>query len=301
MFVGGWIQDLTNLIDVLIWPLVVVFALWWAASRRGRSFLQPLLGRVRKVGAGGFSVELSEQNARVTRVTVQEGLAEYAEVLDMELDRLTHRHGVETALKAVVAKLKSRPEDWRATIHIRDPLVGDALHQLINYLADDSADAHGIHRRWSIRFGILGRSWRLQKNRYEPTVPKDEEQLIVEWGMTAEQAREAGKGRQSFLCRVLRAPDAQPAPVPVASPSREEAPGKTAQTLQGENFSPASRTPVGVLYLDAKRENAFGTERHNLSVLGDAEHELAWLETSVAAVVGEIRRLGPSIKLLDSD
>src|SRR4051794_6645977 len=150
MIVAGWIQDLTKLIDVLIWPLVVVFALAWAASRRGRSVVQPLLGRVRKVGAGGFSLELSEENARSTKASVEIGLEDYGGVLNTELDRLAHVYDVRPAVESVVEKVwpDDKPDGLRATIHIRDPLIADALHQLVNY----SLDPRGAHRRWSIRF-----------------------------------------------------------------------------------------------------------------------------------------------------
>jgi hypothetical protein len=274
------LPEWTDLVNVVVWPLVVLIALWFAWSDRGRRLLRPVLRRVRKVAGAGFALELSEENARSTKADVEGGLADYAKVLNTELDRLTHLHDVRAALEEVVDKAvdhkEPTPKDYRATVHIRDPLIGDALHQLLNYYPRGT----GAHRRWSTRFGILGRCWRLRDSIYEPRVPEDDARLIVEWGMTKEQAKEAGSGRQSFMCRLLVPPNSRDARVKVPE---------------------MTGVPVGVLYLDAKKEGAFGDVANDFAFLDGLGTEVARLAVAVAAVDEGIRSLGPSIKVLDSD
>jgi hypothetical protein len=268
--------DLLRLIDILIWPLVVLAALATLFSRPGRTLLEPLLGRVTKLGVGTFSVELSETGARATRDEVQGTAKRYAAVLDAELRRLAHAYGVRSVLQSVVTEALDEAEQqtgYRATVHIQDPLYVAALYQLVDYYPG----GNGGGRRFSIRFGILGRSWRLQRSLYEPEVPADEpDTLITAWGMTREQASGAAKGRRSFVCALLR----------------------------------HERKVVGILYMDAEKDDrAFGPDALVKDALGDGEDildrlnkaGLAQLAAAVAEVAVEVAKLGPGIKYLEHD
>jgi hypothetical protein len=57
---------------------------------------------------------------------------------------------------AIVANLPNGAKGLRATIHINDVIFPDYLYQLVDYYPGDG----GAHRRFSQRYGIIGRSWR---------------------------------------------------------------------------------------------------------------------------------------------
>lgn len=268
--------EFTDFVDVIIWPLVVLAVLWFLASKKGSRLMKPILRRVRKISGGGFALELSEESARATKFDVEGALTEYAAVLDEELGRLAYLYDVRTALANVVeaaslddskTRTNKRP---RATVHIRDPLYEGVLYQLVDYYPGGS----GARRRYSTRFGILGRAWRLGRTQESGRVPTERDALIVEWGMTREQAVSAAHDRESFLCMPLHSIE----------------PTVTAECLQ-------VGLQVGALYVDAVPKNALKGVARSL----EGSEALAALAAAVAGVDRDIRALGPGIKLLAND
>ena len=154
------------------------------------------------------------------------------------------------------ARLKK--SGYRGTVHVMDALYSDALYQLVDYYPR----GRGAGRRFSTRFGILGRAWRLKRSVEEPSVPTRTDRLINEWGMTQEQAADAARGRQSFVCIVL--------------------------SDEG--------SPRGVLYLDARPDRAFPPDIiERFEVLP----ELPALQKAVIKVHSEIAGRGPALAGLD--
>jgi hypothetical protein len=91
---------------------------------------------------------------------------------------------------------------YRVTLHMPDTLQPEMLYQLIDYFPHGPFPATR-GRRKSIRFGAIGKAWRLQLSDYSPTVPTNRSDLIKDWGMTAKEADLAGHGRQTFLSVIL--------------------------------------------------------------------------------------------------
>jgi transcriptional regulator with GAF, ATPase, and Fis domain len=143
---------------------------------------------------------------------------------------------------------------------VEDALVKNALYQLADYWPAGK----GAGRRFSVRFGILGRAWRLGRSLYEDDVPIDEDKLIEQWGMTRAQARSAASGKRSFVCVML--------------------------SHGGQN--------VGVLFMDAMPANAFQSD---ILDRFHADASMTQLAAAVGQVRQRIGRLGPGIKLLDDD
>jgi hypothetical protein len=95
---------------------------------------------------------------------------------------------------------------FRATIHIPDMLDPQSLYQLVDYIhVNEPKGPIGARgRRHSIRFGIIGRAWRLGQSDYDPQVSTVVDELVEKWGMTRDEAERAGRGRQSFAVILLR-------------------------------------------------------------------------------------------------
>jgi hypothetical protein len=267
--VSGWVwvvaafSEFIDLAAVLVWPLVVVFALLVAITDRGRRLLRPILRRIRKVtGPGGFALELSVEAAAATKADVEGAIRDFSVALRDEFERLAYAEDVRNRLAATVQDALSGHElpaghDYRATVHVRDALYVDALYQLVDYWPGGT----GAGRRYSTRFGMLGRAWRLGTSEYEDDIPTTAEDLIKGWGMTQEQAERAGRDRRSFVCGILQ---------------------------HGGSL-------VGVLYLDAKRERAFPTDIVDRLDNSQLSSELA---SAVARVHERIASRGPGIELL---
>jgi hypothetical protein len=62
---------------------------------------------------------------------------------------------------------QSLKPDFRCAVHVRDSLFQSSLYQLIDYLprkwAGIGKSSRG--RAWSVRYGIIGRCWRLDLER----------------------------------------------------------------------------------------------------------------------------------------
>lgn len=258
-------SEITDLISVIIWPLVVLIALGAALTDRGRRLLRPILRRIRKVSGGGFALELSPEAAAATKADVEGTIRDFGDSLRDELERLAYAHNVRDHLAETVEDLFDgyglpEPDTRRATVHVRDALYRDALYQLIDYWPDGG----GADRRYSTGFGMLGRAWRLGRSLYKPEVPVSAEELIEEWGMKREQAERVGRDRQSFFCGALRYENAL----------------------------------VGMFYMDAKDEHAFPQDIESRFEQSEAAKDLA---TAVGRVRRDIATRGPGIKILQSD
>lgn len=91
----------------------------------------------------------------------------------------------------------------RSTIYVQDMLFDESLYQLLDYHPPTS-EGGKKGRAFSTRYGMIGRSWRLEKSDFNGKVPTDPEDLIGKWAMTRTEAREAALGRKSFACILLK-------------------------------------------------------------------------------------------------
>jgi hypothetical protein len=197
--------DWLEALDIAAWPGAALLMLWTLTTQRGRLLLRPILRRLRKLNApGGWGVELSEDAAAETYADVDAAIKTYAPVLDAEFGRLAHAERVFQQLgktiDAGLTKVELDAEGLRATVHIEDALMRNALYQLVDYYPTRQK---GAGRRFSTRFGILGQAWRLGMSEVVSAVSTREDDLVKGWGMTRAQAKTAAKGKQSFLCATL--------------------------------------------------------------------------------------------------
>ncbi|MCE9551911.1 MAG: hypothetical protein K8T91_00835 [Planctomycetes bacterium] len=142
---------------------------------------------------------------------------------------------------------------FRATIHVPDMFFSHTLCQLLNYYPDQHngrPSAHGAIK--SIRFGIIGRSWRLRECD-KSNVEADQIQLMKHWGMTKDEAKKA---------------------------TAHEGPKTVSATLL---LDQVSQQPVAVLYMDASNADAFGNAPDFHQVL-----QQACIDTGLTKALGTI-------------
>jgi hypothetical protein len=258
-------SDAVQLVSDLAWPTATVMILLILITQRGRLLLRPILRRLRKINApGGWGIELSEDAAAETKADVEGAIKAYEPVLDLEFDRLAYAEGIKSRLESAVLQALSDQErnakGFRATVHIEDALVRNALYQLVGYWPSGG----GAGRRFSVRFGMLGRAWRLGRSLYADDVPDSEDALIGQWGMTRAQATTAAAGRHSFVCVLLR--------------------------HEGQ--------AVGILFMDAVPDHAFEPGVEQRVEQHPRAEELA---AAVGRVRASIAGTGPGVKLLTDD
>ncbi|MCW5658871.1 MAG: hypothetical protein KIT60_14305 [Burkholderiaceae bacterium] len=222
------------MVSALAWPvtsLVILAGILF--DRRLRRGLSRLLRRVSKVKGGPLELEFSAEAAQDVKASISEDLKDYTLAAVSEYDRQARAHDLDALMRVAVAEVSSsvpsmQDKDFRVTTHVPDVVFAGFLYQLLDYQPGSS----GRGRRWSERYGIIGRSWRLNKSIFAnnalgagATNREDRiHELLRLWGMSRAEAEEGAKGsRQSFLCVILR----------------------------------MQQKPVGLLYFDAADSNVF--------------------------------------------
>jgi|SRR5271157_3735891 len=225
----GWDRALSVLSVLFSWPsivFVILFVILFTPSG-GRRFSE-LFSQFQSVKL--FGAEFAPLPD--VKASTEEGILEYRKKVQQQYDAQVREQALRQILNRVVEEVQKEvqseprgfrfPADTRYTVHVPDILFAETLYQLLDYFPSGG----GRGRAWSVRFGLIGRSWRLNESITQGEVPTQDRALIADWGMTKEEARRAGQGRQSFSSTVL-------------------------QTANG--------IYVGIFYMDSKQPHAFET------------------------------------------
>lgn len=290
---NGWIQFWI----AALWPGVTIFLafLIWSSPTLVSATRQ-IVGRITKVsGPGGFAVELTPQAAKEIRAKIGDTLDELAKKADLGygravmFGRIWQRlgHVMRVALPAALnteGLPVTRP--LRGTVHVPDIIFKEYLYQLTKYyaLVEDGTTVEGKPgRRFSMRFGIIGRAWRLQESVgvgnalpvtaqiVAPTERLDAQtkELIKDWGMFEEEARPGSHGNPAYLCIMLKSHD----------------------------------IIEGLLFIDSKEQNAFGNDAGNPTQAQNVanaleEHVLVRsLADALAEEMKKLRESGPFLQV----
>jgi hypothetical protein len=188
---------------VISWPLVgLLLLLYLAFGKQAPKPISELLKPFKNLKL--FSAEFStgEELAR----SASEAFETYRKQANAEYDRKVDVYDIRRRMADVIEKYLSESlKDvleilaLRCTIHVADALFADTLYQLVDYYPG----AGGKGRRKSIRFGIIGKTWRLSETQMSGNVSTKPRDLVLDWGMTMEEAAAAGQGRPSFLSALL--------------------------------------------------------------------------------------------------
>ncbi len=193
------------------WPAVVLFVFLFPPLRnaidRIVGSLADSIRTLRRVKAAGVEFTLDPQAAReIAAKSTSVVLEDYQRKADEEVARLRVWDKFMRIIDEAVRPLAQG--GFRSTIHIEDVLRPEMLYQLVEYvyISEPSGNPNTRGRRNSIRFGIIGRAWRLGQSEYDPEVTTNVADLVKDWGMTQSEATRAGRGRKSFAAILL--PDA---------------------------------------------------------------------------------------------
>lgn len=268
---GGWAEFLSS----LFWPLVIliIFLFLWINPRRLRELLRPF----RSLKMFGAEFVLSEKLSEEIGKDAEEAFILYRKQAKREYDRLVDRYDLRQKLESVIQSDVTRVlgsvhniPGFRCTIHVPDILFKDTIYQLLDYYPTGGRRG----RAWSARFGMIGKAWRLRESEIRGSVPTDARKLMLEWGMTSEEAAASGQGRKSFACVVLR----------------------DGEVMAGEG------TAVGIFYMDSTEENAFGsdtaTQKRLQRVILDGCRKRG-LTNDLAKLRQELQSRSPMIKIYE--
>jgi hypothetical protein len=267
------IRGVKDQILILVWPVVVVALILYLVNAESfRRLLTDLGAAVSNIKVpGGLEIAFNSTAVKKTQEEVMRGyrnqvIATYdAAAIQYQISDTVNRIVTDRIEPFFERQTNLNKPDFRCTIHVRDILFQDSLYQLIDYLPRKRANRSGGRGRvWSVRYGMMGRYWRLERNYAQDSVPKEEVQLIQDWGMTKAEA-ETASGRQTLFCYLVRA---------------------------------KNQSPLAVFYLDAEPASAFGDKTQMedlLKVVGDAVKEFE-LDRALEKVWHQVQSSAPLIE-----
>lgn len=248
-------------------------------TQAGTSLFRSISSRFQKVSVTAFGVglELTETVAKEVQYNVREGFEEYRKRINSEFDRQVRIKQIDEKLAAVVEEVvKTKfagkaPPEYRCTIHVPDVLFSNTLYQLVDYYPRGG----GRGRTFSNRAGMIGKTWRLQESQAARDVfdgGKTTEELLKDllrdWAMTRPEAGEAAQnGIRAFVTVLLT----------------EE----------------PSSVPIGILYFDSKKAEAFGddTAAKTVGQFAFDTSSTTGLTKALAEIGEEMRKIGPAISI----
>lgn len=256
--------------------LLIFFYLFF--SERAPERLKELFRGFKSVEVGPTGAKFEFGDGEEAKARTEGAFDEFRRAAKLRYEWWVDKKGIRQKLERVIegvaahfaANGKTLP-DYRCTIHVPDIVLADTLSQLLDYLPAGA----GRGRIFSVRFGLIGKVWRLLKAETLGEVPKastgavDKARLVQEWGMTMAEAERAARDRPSFLC----------------VPLLDEKEGG-----------------VGMFYMDAKEANAFqitgkaDTELHTLVV---NECRSRGLTEALAKMKDELSGSAPLIRIYE--
>jgi hypothetical protein len=215
---ASWLRDAVPV--VVTWPVIVAgVILYWGCrvvlgmSRVAAARLASIFGRFRSLKLLGAEVAFSEEGARRLASDAEHVFDEFRRQADLEFQRQARRQDLRRELELIFQssapdvgdddnlRTCARKPGFRCAIHVPDILFTDTLYQLLDYYPKQ--ERGGAGRRFSTRFGIIGRAWRLNEHQGEEAAAHSKEALIREWGMTDEEAESHSRQRPAYVCAVL--------------------------------------------------------------------------------------------------
>ncbi len=227
-----WTHVVDKFPEVLWWLLAVIAVFYY-----GRRWPIKLLRGLKKFKAGSVEFEFSAERGREAEADFHESFDSFVKLAKKEYDRqvksLQLSELLRTAVEAVLAR-KPKIQDggaYRATVYVPDIVFERFLYQLLDYHPEPG----GRGRRFSERYGIIGRCWRIKESTGEANavrvgVAKNAVDTLTRyWGMTKAEAENTRRTRPSVLCTLLFAPD-------------------------------ETRVPVGFIFMDSEHKEVFGDD-----------------------------------------
>jgi hypothetical protein len=197
----GWIPWFFSVL--ISWPCLA--ALLTIYVLRNPERIQNILLHVRSFKLFGAEFVMDREGRSKAEAAIQV----YRDAVKERFDAISASENIADKHKQIVDKLLDgaggllKGANIRSTIYVPDILFDETLYQLLDYYPP-TQDSGKRGRIFSARYGMIGRSWRLEQSDVNGTVSTNPEDLVRSWAMTRKEAKEAALERKSFACILLK-------------------------------------------------------------------------------------------------
>lgn len=255
------------LLGRLAWPFAFLFTLTFVAYNARLARIFGFGTRlIRKISAGGVEIEINSETVELAQRQLHGTFQDLITGAAQEYERIAEIQDIPTLVKnAIVSNVGSGIKGFRGTIHVNDVIFPDYLYQLVDYYPNGG----GAHRRFSQRYGIIGRSWRskISHGTGDAFAGAGSVGVLIEnWGMTEEEAHgQQVNTRPSCLSVVVR----------------------------------HQSIPMGILFIDSTDKNAFGDDPAALAKAKAIEGSQSVLQLgeALSKTLAPLRTAAPSLKI----
>jgi hypothetical protein len=212
----------------------------------------------------GSEVTFTSEGARQLASSADEAFNQFRVQADREFKHQIHAYALRESLSRVFDHSSEnfdhirQKRGFRCTVYIEDILSKDTLYQLLDYYPKPDGSAG---RRFSVRFGMIGLTWRMARHEgHWNADARTSEELIRNWGMTRDEALDSSRQKPSYLCVLLR-------------------------TTKG--------VPIGVLFMDSEEPKAFGDNEDHIQTLAEQIYgrcKAVGFQQGLEQVVAELRK-----------
>jgi hypothetical protein len=199
----------------LSWPAVaMILLLLVILSPRFTHGFSSIWKRTNSLKVGEIELGFTPEAAKDLNIATETSFATFRKQASLEITRRTRALDIRALLERLiqddsltgkrgreVAQLRE-VAGFRCTLYIRDVLFEDTLYQLVDYYPLDGRVTSG--RTFSIRYGIIGRAWRMQEHLGEKNAQSSHDELVEQWGMTKEEAARITRQNPACICAILR-------------------------------------------------------------------------------------------------
>lgn len=216
----------------LAWPLIVlVLALMF--YRPLRVLLSGIPRWVKSIKGAGIEIELNKEAVKELRSHFNQAFSELITDAHEEYKQAIEIYRVDEKLQRIITEEVPRllggslkpGTEVRGTVYVPDIVFKDYLYQVTNYWPITAGAKAG--RRFSQRYGIIGRCWRLRESIGKGEVMSSslgeaaiKHALLSEWGMISSEAL-VTRAKPAYLCVILQNADGHHGLLYIDSPLKD--------------------------------------------------------------------------------
>jgi hypothetical protein len=199
------------------WPFVVLVCVFiFVSSSSAMSAVFGLMRSFQRISILGAEIVVSDESKKQIKAAAEDLnklIKGYREDVDQRIKFQVRQFDLEQRLGRIITELKPHlrdrklPANFRCTMHLIDSVVAGNLYQLLDYYPSGG----GAGRRFSERYGIIGKVWRSGDPMClgdigNSVAGEDDEaeikEIIKDWGMTHAEAAKAME-KKSVACAAI--------------------------------------------------------------------------------------------------